>query len=371
LTKKFGGKGMDFASVLAVDNNNDLLVAGNIEGTADLDPGASDLQMGKDGFQSLFLSKLNSHGDLRWSRTIQSKHLIAPHSVKTDAAGNCYVLGNFVGVVDFDPSEKVRQLSADGRTPGIFVLKFDREGSLSWAHSYTGQAINSDQSMCVTKDGNIIIGGGFVNGEQLVSDNGMRLAAPLTNEDVFILHLNTDGNVMWTKHFTGAFYNGRMSLAFDVEGNVLMSANYSGTIDVDPSTSVHLLQSATQVNCFLLKLSKAGDFKWAVSLGLGPINESGSIVVADDIFWSGTFTGEVSFGDEALCAKASSQNSCDVFICRVDQAGKIICGGSIKQNDARRPGVLISGGKDMYLSTVPATFSNNVSSTLQLYKVSF
>lgn len=89
----------------------------------------------------LSVVRRDANGQALWDRQYTSADGTA---VTSDAQGNIYVAGTFIGAVDFG----VETLVADGVTG--FVLKLDATGQAQWVRSYPGQIGTGDERMAWT-----------------------------------------------------------------------------------------------------------------------------------------------------------------------------------------------------------------------------
>ncbi|MBK7856552.1 MAG: hypothetical protein IPJ79_18140 [Bacteroidetes bacterium] len=88
--------------------------------------------------------------------------------------------------------------------------------------------------------------------------------------NIFVVKLNSAGNFVWGKKISGTdnihCYNG---VETDAAGNVVIGGFFTGTIDFDPGAGTFNMSNAGGVtpDIFILKLTAAGNFSWAVRIG--------------------------------------------------------------------------------------------------------
>ncbi len=138
--KSMGG-GFESGYSINRDKWGNVYTTGFFNGEVDFDPGEDvyNLRSGwtfTRGYDSdIFISKLDSQGNFVWAIKVGWYGQDYGHSITTDTFGNIYLTGYFEGTVDFDPSQKVYNLSSKGYWD-IFVLKLDSSGNLDWARSF-------------------------------------------------------------------------------------------------------------------------------------------------------------------------------------------------------------------------------------------
>ena len=135
-----GGTGETRAAAIEVDSLGGVYVTGDFTDTTDLDPSAgvaNRTAAGAGDKRDAFLVKLNTSGNYVWSSRLGG----TDHD---DARGldvledNVFVVGEFRGSVDFDPSGlRTKTLTSDGAVGG-FIWRVDRDGVFRSAHQISG-----------------------------------------------------------------------------------------------------------------------------------------------------------------------------------------------------------------------------------------
>jgi hypothetical protein len=114
--KRFGLSDDQIGASIAVDSAGNLLLAGQLFGTADFGGNALTSLGGSD----VFLAKLNSAGGHVWSKRFgDGADLQVGHGIAADATNNILLTGFFNGVVDFGGSPLVSAGGSD-----LFLAKF-------------------------------------------------------------------------------------------------------------------------------------------------------------------------------------------------------------------------------------------------------
>src|SRR6185503_6945324 len=89
------------------------------------------------GGRDIFVLKLDATGGLVWAKSVGASGEDRGIGVHVDDAGHLYLVGDFAGTVDFDPSSGVYNLTSAGDRDA-FVSKMDSEGNLIWARRLGG-----------------------------------------------------------------------------------------------------------------------------------------------------------------------------------------------------------------------------------------
>ena len=113
----------------------------------------------------------------------------------------------------------------------------------------------------------------------------------------------------------GNYYNCITSL-----GNVFVTGEYNGTIDIDPGPGTTMLTSNGGSDIFIQKLDSNGNFVWGKSIG-GQFNDFGTNIIVDstgNIYVSGAFRSLVDFDPNSGSTPVSSNGLRDIFILKLN-----------------------------------------------------
>lgn len=127
--KRFGGSNYDESLSLKLDRTNNLYLTGSFSGTADLDPGTATYNVTSQWYRDIFLSKIDSSGNLNWGVALKGDGSEIGTALALDSIGNVYSTGQMDGTVDFDPSPGLYNLSSAGGTD-IYLLKLTLASTL-------------------------------------------------------------------------------------------------------------------------------------------------------------------------------------------------------------------------------------------------
>ncbi|MCS3798547.1 MBG domain-containing protein [Niastella sp. OAS944] len=128
--KRMGGAGHEDGNSLTVDASGNVYITGTFEGTADFDPDAGTLNLVSGGDYDIFISKLNTSGNLVWARNVSGSGNDHGQSISVDATGNVYITGDFQETGDFDPGTGTGDLVSAGDND-IFIAKFSPTANLT------------------------------------------------------------------------------------------------------------------------------------------------------------------------------------------------------------------------------------------------
>jgi hypothetical protein len=251
--KSFGAWGTSFGErdiSITVDTSGNVYTTGYFQGTVDFDPGAGTTNLTSAGGNDIFVSKLDSSGNLVWAKGFGGTTYEQGFSISVDNSGNVYTTGDFAGTADFDPGVGVTNLTAIGFADA-FVSKLDSTGALIWAKGFgLANTYTYGSAIAVDSSGNIYTTGG----------NEILIIDPFSlNPNFFVSKLNSSGALLWEKSYGGSGLDYGNSIAVDNSGNVYTTGLFVGTVDFDPGVGTSNFTSAGFNDAFVLKLSPSGE----------------------------------------------------------------------------------------------------------------
>ena len=308
-----------FIGATTTDAAGNLYTTGTFVGTVDFDPGPGIDTVTEYGFGDMFITKMDSSGNLLWVKHIGGTSYDEGASIATDAAGNIYVAGFFsTDSVDFDPGPGVFMMSAGENS---YVLKLDVNGDFVWAKQVTGIAENYAVSLTLDYQNNILVTGKF-NGTADFDPNAGTNNMTSLSTDIYIWKLDNNGNFLWAKQIDALSGTQNYSIATDYTGNVFISGLLLGTTDFDPGTPVfNLTNSLITSAAFILKLNSSGDFAWAKKIENTDILLGNTSILADsagNTYIGGSFSGTVDFDPNAGIQNLTAMAGNNCFLLKLD-----------------------------------------------------
>ena len=239
----------------------------------------------------------------KWARRPDIE--IAPYTspaITSDANGNTYVAGAFVGTATFATSPTATTLTSAGDAD-IFISKYDASGNILWAKRVGGA--HGDVANAIKYDGfgNIYVVGFYVESADF---DGIVLTNPTAGRmDVYIAKFNClTGDLIWVKRGEGgnSFYydfNSRaaVDVAVDDAGNAYMTGQFTGDITFAPLPTL----STGWWDIYVVKYNAAGVPQWTAQAGspeAGYYSEGGNGIAVDhsgNVYVTGTLNGTPAF----------------------------------------------------------------------------
>ena len=376
---KFGGTSGEHGYSVAVDSSGNIYTTGYFQDAADFDPGTGTSNLTSNGSLDVFVTKLNSAGELVWARNFGSHNFDIGYSVAVDSSGNVYTTGYFSGTVDFNPGAGTANLVSAGESD-VFVSKLNSAGEFVWAKRFGGTGTEEGLSIAVDSSGNVYTTGSF-QGTVSPGDGRPDLISAGGN-DVFVSKLDSTGVFVWANAFRGTGNDIGRSVAVDSSGNVYTTGSFSDTVDFNPGEGAADLTSspAGWTDVFVSKLNSLGVFVWAKRFGKDSSERGYSIAVdsSGNVYTTGIFMNFVDFdpGDGVVTLGGrmfvSKLNSLGVFVwakswdqgssdsVAVDSSGNVYTTGNFSETVDFDPGAGTSnlstaGVADVFVSKLDST----------------
>jgi hypothetical protein len=227
------------------------------------------------GLLDVYVVKLDANGNLQWTKTIGGKKEDIGFSLVQTADGG-YAIAGFT------------QSFGAGKWD-VYVVKLDANGNLQWTKTIGGPKDDQGFSLIQTSDGGYAVAGftkSFGAGEA----------------DVYVVKLDANGNLQWTKTIGGEYFDGGSSLIQTADGGyAIAGATQSfgaGLLDV-----------------YVVKLDAHGKPQWTKTIGTKNENLTRSSII------------QTSYGSYVIAGSTSSfgAGERDVYVVKLDKNGDACC----------------------------------------------
>jgi hypothetical protein len=272
------------------------------------------------------LLSFNAFSQIEWINSTGGDEWDCAYQIAIDETGNSYVIGHFNSTVDLDPGPIDNTVSTEGQRD-ILVQKFDPFGNLIWAKTIGSNDSEEAKSIVIGNSGNIYITGDFQATLDFDPGIGISDLTPQGITDVFVWKIDSAGNHIWAKSFTGgSSYNGG-SIAADSDENIYVTGYFFDSTDFDPGPANFYLASNGSGDIFIEKMDSSGNFIWAKAIGSTYYDQGYGIEVdeANNVYVSGRFRGTVDFDPSALgIYNLIAPSSQDAFTVKLNEDGDFI-----------------------------------------------
>jgi len=247
------GNGQDDAYILKLDSNGNLLwykvYGGSYNDTAisiqqTIDGGyilAGYTESFGNGKRDVYILKLDNNGNLQWYKTYGGSNDDVAFSIQQTKDGGYIVAGvtSSFGSEGFD----------------FYILKLDNNGNLLWQKTYGGSYYDIAYSIQQTNDGGYIVAG---------------ITTPsMIDLDVYILKLDSNGNLLWYKTYGGRYNDIAISIQQTNDGGYIIAGITSSF-------------GNGQDDAYIIKLDNNGNLLWYKTYGGGDDDGAYSIQQTND-----------------------------------------------------------------------------------------
>jgi hypothetical protein len=320
---KIGSAQFESASSITLDNAGQLAITGKYRTTVDFDPSASTFNLSSvsasyDGFIATYSAGGNFINAITLGGSLQSDVVI---DAKFNANNDLFVVGNFEGTVDFDPSVISNTLTSIGGSDAFFA-SYTSSLTLNWVHAIATPSNDIISALAIDASNDIIITGGFSGTCDFNPSVATTTLTAIANYDIYVAKYDMAGNYIFC--FTIGTANsvwGDVANCIAVNSlNEIIIGGYYGpaTIDFDPSlTTASVSQSSFYQHAFIAKYTDAGTYQWAKPISsnycTGAAANTLNVTTNNDILIGGVYSGSLQ-PQGAFGPYAGNAGSNDLFL---------------------------------------------------------
>lgn len=263
-----------------------------------------------------FLLSLNIYAqipELNWVQTSGGAYIDRSDDIAVDMNGNVFISGQYF------PSTVIGNdtLIYESNLKSNFIAKYDNLGNFKWAKRIGASTSDFPNHLKVDKSGSSYVVGTF-SGEQ--DFGGIRLISKSTSNtshDIFIARYSPLSKLLWV-HQIQQVDNGFGPYSYehniDEEGNCYVTGSFTGEISFGNFT----LKNQSGVSAFLAKYDTYGKFLWAKQIVSKQCYIlSVAVTVNGSCYLTGKFQGELAIANNILTAKGEE----DFFVAKMNNMG--------------------------------------------------
>jgi hypothetical protein len=187
--KNIGSNLNDYGRAIAADALGNVFITGVFYGTADFDPNSGLHNLVSSGSGDIFITKLDTAGDLVWAKAMGGPSDDRGGAIAIDLLNDIYITGWFSSTADFNPDAVTHYLASAGGSD-IFILKINSGGNYLWAKNTGSTASDNGFSIIIDSLTNLYITGVFQNTADFDFNSGTYNLNSSGAQDVFILKVD-------------------------------------------------------------------------------------------------------------------------------------------------------------------------------------
>jgi hypothetical protein len=231
------------------------------------------------GYADVYVIKLDAHGNLQWTKTIGGPAGDVGNSLIQTSDGGYAIAGY------------TKSFGAGGED--VYVVKLDANGNLQWTKTIGGENEDWGYSLIQTSDGGYAIAGATQS-----------FGAGLL--DVYVVKLDANGNLQWTKTIGGPKREWGSSLTQTSDGGYAIAGRYFLIGDYGEVYAGYV---------YVVKLDAKGNLQWTKTIDVKNeyISEPSLIQTSDGGYAIAGTTTSFDAGD------------LDVYVVKLDKNGDACC----------------------------------------------
>ncbi len=205
--KTFGGTGDEYFGKVTACTDGGYFLCGISKSNNSGDVPASH------GDEDFFIVKMDANGNKLWSKMYGGTMREGPGSIIGDTDGGCIVTGYTTSSDGDLVGRPYPNLNFD-----LWVFKLDKDGQIVWKKTMGGGDADFGTALVRLPNGNIAISGSAAsNGGDVTTNRG--------SYDVWVIVLNSRGNMLWQSTFGSVFSEYNNDIGITSDGSLLV-ANY-------------------------------------------------------------------------------------------------------------------------------------------------
>ncbi|MFI5172554.1 MAG: MopE-related protein [Chitinophagales bacterium] len=210
------------------------------------------------GDQDYWVIKLNNSGDIEWDKTLGGSGLDILNEVLPAADGGYLISGSSYSDISGDKTENNFSDSAD-----IWMIKLNTIGEVEWQNTIGGGSEDRINSAIQIADGGFMLAG--LSSSDASADKSENTVGYGYDIDVWIIKLDSEGNIEWDNTIGGNGDDGAKSIYPTSDGGYLIGAYSISDISGD-KTEGSVLHST---DYWVIKTDVMGNVIWDKTLGGG------------------------------------------------------------------------------------------------------
>ncbi len=305
--KCYGGSKDDYASCIHQTRDNGYILAGYTNSTD------GNVIGNHSAYYDMLILKLDSSGNIQWQKCYGGSDNEEAHYIEQTSDGGYIIAGN--------------TWSNDGDVSGIhgsidaWIVKINETGDIQWQKCLGGSELDNAWAIKQTDDN------GFIMAGETWSSDGDVVGFHGGYVDVWIVKLDTNGNIQWKKCFGGSNDDRAWAISKTIDGGYIFTGR-TWSVDGD-ITEYH-----DDAEMWVVKLNALGNIQWQKCFGGSNIDYGTSIQQTLDQGFIMLGSTKSSDGD---ISGLHSNYYRDIWVVKINENGDILwqkCLGGTYDDDA-------------------------------------
>lgn len=268
-------------TAMTLDGNGNVLVAGPCSGTMDFDPGPGKASINVGAQGGMFVAKYSPGGAYVWAFALPAGttkntwyYVADAYDIAVDAANNVYVVGPFLGTVDFNPGAGKANLTSAGLVNAIsprdmYVARYSPSGTYLSAFRIGGTGDDAALSAAIDGGGNLCVTGKFTGTVDFNPGAAINNLTTATGaREIFVASYTPANAYRWAFSMRDSGSTGDPRIGIDGNGDIVVAGGVNGSMDLDPGPGTAILTSPA-ARGFVATYTSLGAYNWHFGIGLG------------------------------------------------------------------------------------------------------
>jgi gliding motility-associated-like protein len=263
--KTGGGNGIDISNGIAVDNNGNCVITGQVINSGNFSGYTFSTQLHPVTNQAtydIFIARYDSSGNIQWLKNGLGKYTDRGMCVAIDNNSNAYVGLQFSDTLVFNATYHNNIFNAIG------LLKLDSSGNELWFKKAGGATMQVAYNIHVSPFNELLLTGDFKGNLTFFNSPNNFTLNTSNNNSIFIAKYNLSGNLMWAKSNSSSNKVTSRSIVCDPLNNIYISGHFE--CKMDDFSNIYgqgTFNSVGYNDVYTAKYTSAGDFEWARHFG--------------------------------------------------------------------------------------------------------
>lgn len=247
--------------------------------------------------------------------------------IEADSDGNVVSTGSSPGRVSFVPGGT---WSFVRDTNVYYAYKLGPAREFHWYARIEGAR---GAALAIDPDDNVVFGSGtFPFDSYVVPALGPEIYVDTNARAALLWKLAADGSTRWLRQFPSTERGASIGAVLAREdGGIIAAGRFSGSIELEQPPASRVLTSRGDGDVFVVAVDGDGGFLWARQLGGSGVDLATDLAMSLDgsIVVAGTFTADITIGDDAAQMAVVNQGGSDGFLARFGADGAFHDAGGI------------------------------------------
>ena len=216
------------------------------------------------------------------------------------------------------------------------------------------------EDVAVDSNGNLVVTGRINATADFDPGAGIYELPSAGGDDIFIAKYDPSGAFLWAVSMGSTSRDYGHAVSIDENDNVIVTGNFSGTVDFDPGAGTFNLTAVGSEDIFVLKLDPNGNFLWVFNIGSTETDGAHDIATGPGgfVYATGSFAETADFDPGAGTFNLTSNGQLDFYLAKYDPDGNFVWAFSNQTGEANQRGwgINVDGFGNSYIS---GWFKNN------------